>query len=132
MVTNSVWADMDGDQKNDLITVSEWGTVKIYKNSGRRLGKLTTSLDSIPGWWNAVLAEDLDKDGDIDLVLGNQGSNLHYSPTPDKPMKMWINDFDNNGTIEQIVTQHYEGKRLSNSSEERVNRTTGNLKKAKS
>ena len=25
-------------------------------------------------------------------------------------MKMWINDFDNNGTIEQIVTQHYNGK----------------------
>ena len=49
-------------------------------------------------------------DGDLDLILGNQGSNLHYRPSKDKPMKMWVNDFDDNGTIEQIVTQHENGK----------------------
>jgi hypothetical protein len=31
-------------------------------------------------------------------------------PEPGKPMKMWINDFDNNGTIEQIVTLHEAGR----------------------
>ncbi len=25
-------------------------------------------------------------------------------------MKMWVNDFDNNGTFEQIVTRHIDGK----------------------
>ena len=43
-------------------------------------------------------------DGDEDLILGNQGLNLHYKPTEDTPMKIWINDFDGNGTIEQITT----------------------------
>ena len=110
MMTHAKWADMDGDNKKDLVTVSEWGTPKIYRNSGRRLSKMSTSLDSLHGWWNVVEAADLDKDGDLDLVLGNQGSNLHYRPSSNKPMKMWVNDFDNNGTIEQIVTQHENGK----------------------
>ncbi len=106
MITNSTWVDMDGDAKEDLVTVSEWGTPNIYKNNGRRLAKIPTSLDSLSGWWTAVASADLDNDGDNDLILGNHGSNLHYKPSPDNPMKIWINDYDNNGTLEQIVTQH--------------------------
>lgn len=110
MVTSSLWADMDGDSKKDLVTVSEWGTTNIYKNTGRRLAKIKTSLDSLPGWWSAVEAADLDNDGDNDLILGNQGGNLHYNPSIENPMKIWINDYDNNGTLEQIITQSQNGK----------------------
>ena len=109
MVTDAKWIDMDSDGKKDLVTVSDWGTAKIFKNSGRRLSKLPTSLDSLDGWWGAVEARDLDNDGDQDLILGNSGSNLHYKPKKNQPMKMWINDFDNDGTVEQIVTQNYNG-----------------------
>ena len=31
MITNAIWADMDGDNKKDLVTVSEWGTPNIIK-----------------------------------------------------------------------------------------------------
>ena len=110
MITDAIWADINGDSKKDLITVSEWGTPVIYKNSGRRLTRLNSDLDSLHGWWNTVEAADLDQDGDLDLVLGNKGRNLHYKPEEGRPMKMWINDFDNNGTIEQIVTLHKDGK----------------------
>ncbi|PCJ98969.1 MAG: RNA-binding protein [Flavobacteriaceae bacterium] len=110
MVTKAIWADIDGDQKQDLITVSEWGTPKIYRNSGRRIQKMDSSLDSLFGWWNSVEAADLDNDGDLDLVLGNQGENLHYRPKDGQVMKLWINDFDNNGTIEQIMTLSENGK----------------------
>ena len=109
MVTDAIWADMDGDNIKDLITVSEWDTPKIYKNSGKRISKINSSLDSLHGWWNTLEAVDLDKDGDLDLVLGNQGENLHYRPLEGQPMKLWVNDFDNNGTIEQIVTFREDG-----------------------
>ncbi|MGB6152294.1 MAG: VCBS repeat-containing protein [Pricia sp.] len=110
MITDATWADVDGDDKKDLITVSEWGRPNIYKNSGRRLGRLSTSLDSLYGWWNTIEAADLDNDGDIDFVIGNQGSNVPYKASVEHPMKIWINDYDNNGTLEQIVTQNFEGK----------------------
>ena len=109
MVTDAIWADMDGDGKSDLVTVSDWDTPKIHRNTGRRIQRITTSLDSLFGWWNTVEAADLDEDGDLDLILGNQGENLHYKPTKGHPMKLWINDFDGNGTIEQIVTIHENG-----------------------
>jgi len=109
MVTDAKWLDMDGDGRKDLVTVSDWGSPKIYKNSGRRLGYLESSLDTLNGWWGAIEGYDLDNDGDQDLILGNMGSNLHYKPAPGKPMKMWVNDFDNDGTIEQITTQNYDG-----------------------
>ena len=110
MITSAQWADINGDGKSDLITTTDWGSPKIYNNSGRRLIAHESSLDSLSGWWNVVETADLDKDGDLDLVLGNQGGNLHYKPEMDSPMKMWINDFDNNGTIEQIVTLQRDGK----------------------
>ena len=46
----------------------------------------------------------------MDLILGNEGENLHYLPTVESPMVMYINDFDNNGTIEQITTMRRQGK----------------------
>ena len=109
MVTDAKWLDMDGDGKKDLVTVSDWGTPNIYKNSGKRLSKFSTNLDSLNGWWGAVDAKDLDNDGDLDLILGNSGSNIHYKPQENHPMKIWVNDFDNDGTIEQIVTRNYDG-----------------------
>ena len=61
MVTDSKWVDMDGDSKKDLVLTSEWDTPKIYKNTGRRLTKLTSSLDSLHGWWSTVESADLDQ-----------------------------------------------------------------------
>jgi hypothetical protein len=110
MITDAIWEDIDKDGKKDLITVSEWDTPKIYINNGRRLIKQTSTLDDLFGMWNVVEAADLDKDGDIDFILGNQGSNTMHKTSFENPVKMWVNDFDNNGTIEQITTNHKNGK----------------------
>lgn len=109
MVTSALWVDMDGDGRQDLVTVADWGSPKVFRNNGRRLSAQPSSLDSLHGWWLSVSAADLDQDRDQDLILGNQGTNLHYKPAPGKPMKMWINDYDNNGTLEQVVTLTTDG-----------------------
>ncbi len=110
MINDAAWQDIDGDHKKDLILVGEWMSPKIFKNNGRRLSLLPTNLDSISGWFNTVEAKDLDKDGDIDLVMGNRGLNAMYKASDTHPAKVYINDFDNNGTIEQIFTQTIDGK----------------------
>ncbi len=106
MVTDATWVDLNNDGANELITVSDWGTPKIFKVERNRLQLLqNTTLDSLSGKWNTVRVLDIDNDGDKDIVLGNQGSNLPYRPAPEAPMKLYVGDFDKNGAIEQITTQ---------------------------
>ena len=107
MITDAKWLDIDGDSKQDLVTVSDWGAPLILRNSGRRLSKWPCSLDSLNGWWKVLEADDIDNDGDQDLILGNEGLNCPYVPTNDKPVRLFVNDFDENGTIEQIMA-HYD------------------------
>ena len=110
MITDAMWIDLLGDETKELLTVSDWGAPMVYQLQDGVLTSATTDLEQQTGWWNTVEAADLDGDGNLDLVLGNQGENVHYRPTADKPMKIWISDFDNNGTIEQLVTQTLEGR----------------------
>jgi enediyne biosynthesis protein E4 len=108
MITDAEWIDVDSDGNVDLVTVSDWGTPKVLRNTGKRFRSWTSSLDSLNGWWKALAHADLDGDGDMDLILGNAGLNVPYMGTKSSPMKLWINDFDDNGTIEQIMTKYQE------------------------
>ena len=110
MVTDASWADLDGDNISDLIIVGDWQSPKILKNYKGRLALTQSSLDSIYGWYNTILIEDLNSDSKLDLLLGNSGANIPYKPSMDSPIKLFINDFDDNGSIEQISTQYLDGK----------------------
>jgi len=110
MVTDAEWQDLDSDGLKDLVVVGQWMAPVIYNNSGRRLSPIATSLDSLSGWWNAVSIADLDNDGDMDMVLGNWGNNTYLKASRTAPVKMFVNDFDNNGSFEQIFTRYTEGK----------------------
>ena len=48
-------------------------------------------------------AADLDGDGDMDFVLGNWGLNTKFKATPQRPLTMYVNDFDKNGKSEFII-----------------------------
>lgn len=110
MITAAVWEDIDNDSKKDLILVGDWMAPRIFKNTGRRLVDFKSNLTNFSGFWNAITCIDLNNDGKKDLILGNKGTNTAYKATVSNPMKLFVNDFDANGTIEQITTQSIEGK----------------------
>jgi hypothetical protein len=110
MVTDAVWQDLDNDGLKDLVVVGQWMAPVIYHNSGHGLSPIATSLDTLSGWWNAVSVADLNNDGKIDMVFGNRGDNTYLKASRSAPIKMFVNDFDNNGSIEQIITRYTEGK----------------------
>ncbi|MHA7056376.1 VCBS repeat-containing protein [Aquimarina sp. M1] len=110
MITDATWSDINADGRKDLIIVGEWMPPRVFINDGNKLELISTNLDKISGWFNTVEARDLDNDGDVDLVLGNRGLNSVYQCSEESPSKLYINDFDNNGTVEQIITQTINGK----------------------
>jgi len=111
MVTDARWADFDGDGDPDLVVVGDWMKVSLFLNEGGRFTEANPSagLDQSAGWWNCVEAADLDGDGDMDLVCGNQGLNTMLKATEEEPLEMYLNDFDNNGVPDQIITAYENG-----------------------
>lgn len=102
MVTDAVWTDFDNDGRKDLIVVGEWMAITIFKNEGKKLvpvGKLKNS----EGWWNTIEAHDLDGDGDEDYVIGNWGLNTKFKASTEKPLSMYVKDFDQNDKTEFVL-----------------------------
>ncbi|MEO1258020.1 MAG: VCBS repeat-containing protein [Bacteroidota bacterium] len=108
LVKNGSWYDIDRDGDEDLLLAIEWGPITAFLNDGGQFKKKRISDHS--GWWNFILPHDFDGDGDIDLLAGNVGKNSKLRPTKEHPLKIYINDFDNNDQVEQIVTYNLDGR----------------------
>ncbi|RYE39575.1 MAG: hypothetical protein EOP21_10510, partial [Hyphomicrobiales bacterium] len=52
----------------------------------------------------------LHQDSDLDLVLGNIGENFYLAPDSANPVKLWMNDFDDNSTIDKVLTRTVDKK----------------------
>lgn len=91
-----------------LVIVGEWMSPHIYAFSNGSFKEINSNLNQLYGWWTAVKVADLNNDGKQDLVLGNIGENFNQHPTKDAPLKLFVSDFDGNGSIDKIMTKTYE------------------------
>ena len=55
---------------------------------------------------------DFDNDGDMDLIGGNMGKNARFRPSAKEPLRMYLNDFDENGKSEQLLTYYLNGQEV--------------------
>jgi hypothetical protein len=110
MVTSAAYADVNGDGKKDLIVTGDWMYPRIFSFNGKKFVELKTGLENLSGWWQSMEVADVDKDGDMDLILGNLGENFYLQPDSSHPVKLWIKDFDNNGTIDKVISRTVGGK----------------------
>jgi len=111
MVADAAFSDLNNDKQPDLIVVGEWMPVKVFINNK---GKLTDASSQYihfasTGWWNRVHAEDMDGDGDQDLIIGNYGLNTQFHVSEKEPMTLHYKDFDGNGSIDPVLCYYIGG-----------------------
>ncbi|MEP0366436.1 MAG: FG-GAP-like repeat-containing protein [Cyclobacteriaceae bacterium] len=108
MVTDAVWSDYDLDGDDDLVVIGEWMCPTFFQNTNGKFTNQSQNLGlvNLSGWWNAIASEDFNGDGFPDFVVGNHGLNSRFKCSADKPLECYVLDFDDNGDVEQIMTQY--------------------------
>ncbi|MBC3784893.1 VCBS repeat-containing protein [Spirosoma utsteinense] len=111
LITDAVWADYDGDKDVDLILAGDWMPIRIFVNDKGTFAEsepFTVDATPLNGLYQRIVAADFDRDGDIDLMAANIGTNTKFHKSPASGgtarLKMWVKDIDNNQRVEQIIT----------------------------
>jgi hypothetical protein len=112
MITTASWLDYNKDQKPDLLLAGEYMPLTIFQNTGSAFKMLVkeVGLEKTNGWWHRLLIADVNNDGYDDIIAGNHGLNSRFKAAEEGPVSMFVNDFDGNGKLEQIVSQHEGSK----------------------
>lgn len=110
MVTDVVWTDIDANGSLDLIIGNEWGPVEVLVNVNGRFQDATAQwgLEKHIGWWFGLTVEDIDGDGDKDIIAGNLGQNYKYRASFDEPFHIYLNDFDENDSKDIVLAYHQD------------------------
>lgn len=108
MISDIAWADINQDQQAEMIVVGEWLPISVFASDGKQLNNVTADygLQNTTGWWNTVMAKDVDQDGDLDIIGGNLGLNSRLQVSQERPLKIFAKDFDQNGSIDPIIAYY--------------------------
>jgi hypothetical protein len=101
MITDAQWLDVNQDDLLDLIVVGEWMPITIFINKNGSFEKQENIFTNTKGIWNTLLVKDFNGDGEEDIFVGNIGSNSAIR----KNHLLYVNDFDKNGSVEQILAE---------------------------
>jgi enediyne biosynthesis protein E4 len=105
MVTDANWTDLNGDGTKELIIIGEWMPITIFELQGGKLVNVSDQYfdEKLHGLWNALVIEDVNRDGILDILASNFGTNHQLKAVKDQITELYYNDYDDNGSIDPIL-----------------------------
>lgn len=113
MIRDAYATDLNKDGFEDLIVVGEFTPIVFLENQDGKhlLDQSEKYLPNSPlGWWSKIEAGDFDNDGNIDFIVGNFGLNSQFQPSEQEILTLYYGDFDENSSIDPILTHYIQGK----------------------
>ncbi len=131
MVATALWTDINNDGWTDLMVTGEWMGIIIFNNEKGLLTQQPASspLHQLTGWWNCLQAGDFNKDGNMDYIAGNLGSNNKFHVADNAPLTVYASDFDNNGSVECIMSYYLSGKEYTVANRDQITSVLPSIKK---
>lgn len=112
-ITDVVIADLNGDDFPEIAIGGLWSPVNVYAyTDGIWTRQTQNGLENSEGFWFALTAADVDNDGDMDILAGNWGLNSRLKASLEEPITLYLQDFDDNGTVDPMVTYYFKGREM--------------------
>ena len=127
IVTSASFADVNKDGWPDLAVSGEWMPLYIFINEKGKFN--TTEIAGSTGLWQTIYTDDINQDGNVDLLAGNWGWNNKFWAGKNGPVRMYVADFDKNGRTEQLVSYTLDGAEYPFLAKDEVERPLPLLKK---
>jgi hypothetical protein len=127
IVTAAQFADINKDGWKDLIITGEWMPITIFINKKGKFEK--SSIPNSAGLWQTVFMDDVNNDGNLDILAGNWGWNNKFWSGKNGPVKLYVNDFDKNGQTEQLLSYTLNGEEYPFLAKDEVEKALPLLKK---
>jgi len=127
MVTSASFNDVNKDGWPDLIVAGEWMPLTVFLNNKGRFEEKIVANST--GLWQNIFVDDVNNDGNPDILSGNWGLNNKFSSGKDGPLRLYVADFDGNGKTDQLLSYTLNGIEYPFLAKDEVERQLPLLKK---
>jgi hypothetical protein len=104
MVTSIAVGNVEGDDDPEIVVAGEWMSLSVFNLKEGLYSRSASSPAGTSGNWQSLLLVDLDGDGQNEIVAGNEGLNSRFRTVSEHPVRLYADDFDDNGMVDPILT----------------------------